>query len=122
MDAKELRIGNLLSIDGMGVVKVGALNPEKGVTGVGANTDEIAKITNKKNGEWSFTPIPLTEEWLVKFGFGVEVFVNGTEFSVVDGIASLNYREMEVMKIKYVHQLQNLYFALSGEELTIKEE
>jgi len=24
-------------------------------------------------------------------------------------------------EVKYIHQLQNLYFALSGEELTIKD-
>lgn len=31
----------------------------------------------------------------------------------------LCYKEYNI-EIKYVHQLQNLYFALTGEELTIK--
>lgn len=79
-------------------------------------------------------PIPLTEEWLVKFGFE----------KVLDGIYELNaftgsddikigyikgtlkiYPMYEgfvnLDRIKYVYQLQNLYFALTGEELILKE-
>jgi hypothetical protein len=67
-------------------------------------------------------PIPLTEEWLLKFGF---------EYSDLNGDSGLwkippfqiygkynqflyDYR----LDVNYVHQLQNLYFALTGEELT----
>lgn len=79
-------------------------------------------------------PIPLTEEWLLKFGF-IEI----NEFSiaktyclVIDGIIKykihkgidLDYfvmpNEYNPIKFKYVHQLQNLHFALTGQELTIK--
>ena len=31
-----------------------------------------------------------------------------------------NCNKIRWIKIKYVHQLQNIYFALTGEELTIK--
>ena len=71
-----------------------------------------------------YEPIPLTEEWLIKFGF---------EYSDLNGDSGLwkippfqiygkynqfiyDYR----LDVNYVHQLQNLYFALTGEELTIK--
>lgn len=71
-------------------------------------------------------PIPLTEEWLLKFGFvefiTLDVYPtyalkkinvnNGTVY--VSELGFLNH-------IKYVHQLQNLYFALTNEELTIKQ-
>lgn len=75
-------------------------------------------------------PIPLTEEWLTKFGFvfGIELqdFVKGKhqfiELNCLCGYFSENdiFYYAEKTKLKYVHQLQNLYFAITGEELTIK--
>jgi len=72
-------------------------------------------------------PIPITEEWLLKFGFikecdwkisigeGAFIWIDENDFTVSIGIpyeASGNQRTM-----KHVHQLQNLYFALMGKEL-----
>jgi hypothetical protein len=89
-------------------------------------------------------PIPLTEEWLIKFGFEKikkESYVNGFEFIlkpdsdlefngighhgwlkgdrslVVNTLCRGNY---VCNTVGYVHQLQNLYFALTGEELKAK--
>jgi hypothetical protein len=67
-------------------------------------------------------PIPLTEEWLLKFGFDkidFQFIKNGIKLFP---IRDLYYRGNFPIKsdIKYVHQLQNLFFALTGEELTIK--
>lgn len=82
----------------------------------------------------SFEPIPLTEEWLVKFGFvgdstdegervGFSLFRNTfpkvitfTKYNFV----TLNYHT-KLEHIKHVHQLQNLIYSLTGEELTINE-
>lgn len=74
--------------------------------------------------------IPLTEDWLLKFGF--RHHVNPYWLSSIDGvihIATTGNVEIKFfpgdgavktqIKLKYVHQLQNLYFALTGEELTI---
>jgi hypothetical protein len=84
-----------------------------------------------------FEPIPLTEEWLLKFGCE-KVKSDIPTFSIVYGefieddyehclIINLDvdnnfYIVIKGVKLilKYVHQLQNLYFALTGEELTIK--
>ena len=68
-------------------------------------------------------PIPLTEEWLLKFGFDkidFQFIKNGIKLFP---IRDLYYRGNFPIKsdIKYVHQLQNLYFALTGEELIIKK-
>lgn len=73
-----------------------------------------------------FRPIPLTEEHLLRFGFERE----GNEFRT-DWFLGLSFDVVEndfhvyevrdsfhITTIKYVHQLQNLYFALTGEELT----
>ena len=61
--------------------------------------------------------ISLTEEWLLKFGFennGI-AFWNGVGLSKLsDGFYFMT------TKIEFLHQLQTLYFALTGEELTIK--
>jgi hypothetical protein len=77
-------------------------------------------------------PIPLNEEWLLKMGFeyievGEEVYeqkwlLNMRE--ILWGPASEgNYYHsfLNGGEVKYLHQLQNLYFALTGEELTINE-
>ena len=79
-------------------------------------------------------PIHLTEEWLVRFGNQIELdeigyyqfYTNGRPTSYGLGMYAKDYCLTyggEVTKetyIKYVHQLQNLYFALTGEELNIK--
>ena len=81
--------------------------------------------------------IELTEEWLLKFGF--EFYetekANNYKYSiwrftfVTNGktkgkkyaniFNALTFKELNL--ITYVHQLQNLHFALTGEELTIKQ-
>ena len=82
-----------------------------------------------------FNPIPLTEEWLLKFGFDFiddgwasiktkKRFIN-LEISL-KGKRTILYNKrtiefIDVVHIKYIHQLQNLYFALTGMELTIKK-
>lgn len=78
--------------------------------------------------------IPLTEEWLLKFGSierkGLHPWyslkINTLEFQY-DNTDPINIQLVigdYVISIpcKYVHQLQNIYFALTGEELTIKNE
>lgn len=72
--------------------------------------------------------VPLTEEWLVRFGFSVngvkEWYLKSYEFAWLPGSGDWYYMcegAFASSGMKYVHQLQNLYFDLSGEELTIKE-
>ena len=74
-------------------------------------------------------PIPLTEDILLQCGFVKD------ESFVVEGSPYYHYDLNDVcitmpyfdfcfnnsdIEIKYLHQLQNLYFALCGEELEIK--
>jgi len=96
------------------------------------------------NSETGIAPIPLTEEWLIKFGFKTEqknkslfiikcdeyvmrVSVNtfsgnleNSPFLFVSVLTGYASRPVTIF-YKYVHQLQNLYFALTGKELKIKE-
>lgn len=75
-----------------------------------------------------FEPIPLTHEWLIKFGFKKTGMSYVTDIFVVlkwtDGNLMSPYQDRHGYRnqIQFVHQLQNLYFALTGEELKIAEE
>ena len=73
-------------------------------------------------------PIPLTEEWLKRFGYYTSNGPWGTIAVRGDGRKTTyqldrygeywtHDREGYRVDLKYVHQLQNLYFALTGEEL-----
>ena len=77
-------------------------------------------------------PIPLTEEWLIKFGFEwiEELFAYADENHYVifmsSGLIELhpfctNDGDCHI-KVKYVHTLQNLIFALTNEELKCKQD
>ena len=81
------------------------------------------------SGNWPVKePIPLTEEWLVKFGFE-EDGEQDYRFYLLDESIAYDIDDKcirisgswEWAKIHHVHQLQNLYFALTGVELEIKE-
>ena len=71
-------------------------------------------------------PIPLTEEWLLKLGFRTEesncfeldnIHINTRRELMWVFTKCKNNIEIEIPE--YVHQLQNLYFALTNEELTL---
>ncbi len=122
MKASELRIGNLLSFSNN-------IQPDKIIT-VGRRFFSSASI-EREDGDFNITPyynpIPLTEEWLLRMGFEVYEFDNGepnqyrfkSRLIVIREDSFCDYGTN--VKIKYVHQLQNLYFALTGQELEIKE-
>ena len=68
-------------------------------------------------------PIPITPEWLKRFGFenrGNNLFVKGKiELRYYANRCEVVVRGINIT-YQYVHQLQNLYFALTGEELELK--
>lgn len=114
MRASDLRIGNYISILDR--------NPE--CWGI------IATVEDKLNDNPYCQPIELTVDWLKKFGFTL-VFVKG-EFNIwsndVFTITELYsfgtfvwfINDNESVGIYYVHELQNLYFAITKEDLIIK--
>ncbi len=75
----------------------------------------------------SLEPIPLTEEWLERFGFTFDtVCYYKDEFLIgafKDGYAWLRFGTLdrECLELTYVHQLQNLYSALTGTELELND-
>lgn len=131
--ANELRIGNLIYEAGeqARIYQLGS----GGISFYTINDIHVNKETGctLNGGEIRFKPIPLTPEWLERMGFvykdgatecgeerknGVHLYVHDEEPVYLHfSRGSFNGTKVE---IKYVHQLQNLYFALTGEELEIK--
>jgi hypothetical protein len=122
IDIKELRIGNYYNQFG-NIYQV--------------NGHIISELEKAPQGQLWCKPIPLTEEWLLKFGFEKDdVFdefftylpihdlcMDKLSFRVDEGFIcyeSIKYRTL-LKHIQYVHSLQNLYFALTNQELEIKK-
>jgi hypothetical protein len=123
MTAKELKMDNQISYKGK----------EHFVMGVSGQS--VRLFDGKGEDIWVFEdevePIPLTEERLVELGF--EKLVDRatgfkqSSYSIGNGMVIVNFDDgllnvdfYRTLNYKYVHQLQNLYFALTGTELTTK--
>ena len=138
MKASELRIGNLVKKGKNKIVEVDSISE----LGINIEHDSLTlffepfnPFGNGNNND-VIKPIPLTEEWLVKFGF-MQYIDFGVKMGTYDKIPlcgftySIHTKKVMIMhkgnsishwldvEIKYVHQLQNLYFARTGQELTI---
>lgn len=87
-----------------------------------------------KCGNFKFlNPIPLTEWWLLQLGFKkdkegnwfIESEGNYLIFIIFFGdriapVLVTDDSEIDLLNIEYVHQVQDLYFHLTGKELEIK--
>lgn len=107
----------------------------------GASRGNIEIVTwqtlrDLSEGKLNLLPIPLTEEILLKFCFKYREFLNDFFIKIdneniliiekeVIGFSIFNcepnQRKYFLTKIYYVHQLQNLYFALTSEELKFED-
>lgn len=86
-------------------------------------------------------PIPLTEEWLVKLGCKMRLalfypfngganniilnYVNDSYYPILTQEPEMSCDECQMVslnKIEFVHEFQNLIYALTNTELTIKED
>lgn len=71
--------------------------------------------------------VPITEEWLLRFGFikknntpSIELYIKEDFIVRFDPQDKFQfYINGKYINIDYVHQLQNLYFALTNKELTL---
>jgi len=123
MTANELRIGNLVSDRGFFEMEVSAIFKDEVYLDFEENEGVVWEVNEK-----DLQPIPLTEEWLLKFGFVLHdddnfwFYKHGLDFCVTKDKGSFFVWIMDgdFVEIISVHQLQNLYFALTNEELTIK--
>lgn len=124
MKTNELRIGNYLN-GKQGHVTVTEIR--------GNNSVKIQDNTSSFYVGTCLLPIPLTEEWLFKLGFKLVFAGSGDGYlysvgekcntmELIDRGYGFKYNTFNAceIEIKYVHQLQNLYFALTGVELQIE--
>jgi hypothetical protein len=130
MKANELRIGNWVMSANYKKIKREIKDYSVEVIRAG-DIHHLETFPSSK----SIKPIPLTEEWLLKFGFekkydtfefnglnvdGCVVHFSFDKWASEYEIENCDYTEVP-SDIQHVHQLQNLYFALTGEELTINK-
>jgi hypothetical protein len=118
MKANELRIGNWLNHDGI-FRQVSSLHSDNTLRFKDGNSSIgcfKATLSNIK-------PIPLTEEILLKCGYEIN-FLDFNHFYKLHNLyLDSNFQPIDTFityEIKYLHQLQNLYFALTNQELNIE--
>lgn len=119
--ATELRLGNI-------ILNKGVLSKVELIEEDGCRIRQIVK--GDADYDKGMEGEPLTEQWLIKFGFKKflggdnEVYGVTKEGSQIIHFSIEPFHEsyyFDTTRLKYVHQLQNLIFALTGEELTIKQ-
>jgi hypothetical protein len=119
----DLRIGNILNYD----IAEGDTLPTR------IDWQDLKWISEDEVGfNLVHSPIPLTNELLLQLGFEHKL-INGRINTYTKGDFQYRYSpykkglthrllgSMKSNKITYVHQLQNLYFALTNQELTTND-
>ena len=125
MKPTELRIGNWVKYDSPwgDYATISQIN-------AGGNVKVKIGHENRVSGASKIQPIPLTEEWLKKFGFeynsGLKHWIkpnSGFYYAIRVGwlIPWMDDNCEVKTPLHHVHQLQNLYHALTGEELKIEK-
>tara|TARA_R110002096_G_scaffold306489_1_gene501147 strand:- start:1488 stop:1856 length:369 start_codon:yes stop_codon:yes gene_type:complete len=116
MKAKELRIGNLFN----------EKYSNKTIEVIGLAEDRI-DFSGCYLAKWQAEPIPLTEEWLLKFGFykpfiggGLALRINESSIIRVFDNGDIEIGNEINFNAKHVHKLQNVYFELTNKELLLQ--
>lgn len=138
MNLQELRLGNFVCYE---------LGSDTSHTIIAIHPTAVDTGYRKLLSYYQVFPIPLTEEWIARFGFILIEESNhkfhklnvarldnvyalpGDDFGefgrervlIVLDPSTLDIRcfQLNGVLIEYVHQLQNLYFALTGDELKL---
>jgi hypothetical protein len=132
----ELRIGNLVDLGNRiaKIIEIGHLS---------CVVSDLEETQDTMEDYERVKPILLMDEWLLKFSFekidkGDNDYITYTDsnhdyylqidvrrrdgkYCILDNSFD-DLRDFSMVDIKYVHQLQNLYFTLTGEELILKQQ
>jgi len=123
LDSHEIRLGNTYKIElGDGTYKSDLIN--------------LADLENLLDDDLDdfYQAMEIDESWLVRLGFKPVLDISYSFPKPYDNLELAYYGSINGLKkgwvitklfglsngIKYVHELENLYFALTGEELTYK--
>ena len=121
----EIRLGNTYKIElGDGTYKSDLINLE-----------DLSNLLDDDLDDF-YQALEISEEYLIKLGFEYNKRYNNYVIKVKGFYNSVGYNDEDcdwyynndssnagcyyITSIQYVHQLENLYFALTGEELTYK--
>jgi len=123
MKAQELRLGNYINEIGVDFDYNGNKIDDGTFEVIKVDIDVLKDIL--ECWEVYYKPIPLTKEWLIKLGFSYAIGWDDFEYLHKDGVhiyfcndGTNKWFEYEMeFKVKSIHQLQNLHFALTGIEL-----
>lgn len=139
MKSNELRIGNWVQTNNGHVLAISLIDSDPEIIAGHGSSDDYEGL----RALGSVKPIKLTEEWLIKFGFtggqgslslgdGRYCYVSlrsikfagyikeGKKIHAPECYDYVSDGEYHHSKLRYVHQLQNLHFALEGTELKTK--
>jgi hypothetical protein len=116
MELNELRIGNIFMMGSYqhtmdyGDYMILAVNSDIPINGIPITEEKLLQLGFKYNES--------IKHWFINWG------INGVEFIKFDEHYSLFSFQLGTGKYKvleHIHQLQNLYFALTGEELVLTD-
>lgn len=114
MKANEIRIGNLFTVNGF-TMYVEAIFK-----------DTVYFDFEGEGNIKDLIPIPLTEEILNKAGFESHYhgFIRNERIFIEETLNGWNigFFGITMREVRYIHDLQNLIFALTGEEIKIELE
>ena len=118
IDPKELRWGSIVAAQGGGI-------PREGITWSDYAILEPYGVFMAQTNKCTYDPIPITPEWLERFGFLPYPFNGGwrheSMWLEIDNMGGYFQYQHGCAEIRYIHQLQNLYYSITGQELTIKQ-
>ena len=133
MKSTELRIGNLVSFGGR-LATVYQVNRSGAVLQYEGDTNtEIEGVRRSTVSINDIEPVRITEEILIKSGFykdegSIRFYIKHVMNSSIcafrvllsnTGLYFPNTSNVEWVNMTGVHQLQNLYFAITGQELSV---
>lgn len=121
--ANELRMGNIINTKQFGIQTITGI-----ICGSQVSVIHFSKTDHKLHcASFLCEPIPLTPEVLERYGLkNDDGYYHNEDYSFSieerDNEYFYEYDGRNIGKgCKYLHQLQNLYFVLTGEELEVKE-
>jgi len=117
MELKDLRLGNYIQDKSGNIKSVEALSSARGIEVEGGIPLDI------------YEPVLLNCEWLLRLGFyacgsswlHISEYFSDFDVQLMDDLYFLNSDGLPFSNgFTYVHQLQNLYYAMTGSELIVE--
>ena len=130
MDSKEIRVGNYVFDSANKILHIDWFENDKACMRMMVNDIQVHPLTDYIK---YLRPIPLSDLWLLRFGFEKSIENDETlpcykkgKYTVALCLKNKWQFWIRTVDIynspQYVHQLQNIMFDLTGEELKLKDE